>query len=78
MDLNRLLQILISIGPIAAGFAPGVGALPEIALAIAALLKYIHDQNGMTTDQILAQAGVTLDANEKMLMEDAIRLAGQP
>ncbi len=78
MDLNRLLQILSSIAPIAAGFAPGVGALPEIALAIAALLKYIHDQNGMTTDEILAQAGLTLDANEKMLMEDAIRLAGQP
>lgn len=78
MDLNRLLQILSSIAPIAAGFAPGVGALPEIALAIAALLKYIHDQNGMTTDQILAQAGVTLDQNETMLLEDAIRLAGQP
>ena len=78
MDLNRLLQILSSIAPIAAGFAPGVGALPEVALAIGALLKYIHDQNGMTTDQILTQAGVTLDQNEKMLLEDQIRLAGQP
>ena len=78
MDLNRLLQILSSIAPIAAGFAPGVGALPEVTIAIAALLKYIHDQNGMTTDQILAQAGVTLDEDEKMLLEDQIRLASQP
>lgn len=78
MDLTKLLQILSSIAPIAGGFVPGVGALPEVAIAVAALLKYIHDQNGMTTDQILAQAGVTLDDDEKMLLEDQIRLAGQP
>ena len=78
MDFNKLLQILSSIAPIAGGFNPGVGALPEVALAIAALLKYIHDQNGMTTDQILAQAGVTLDEDEKELLEDQIRLAGLP
>lgn len=76
--MDKLLQILGQLGPLAATFAPGVGALPEVAIAIAALLKYIHDQNGMTTDQILAQAGVTLDDDERMLLEDQIRLAGQP
>lgn len=76
--MDKLLQILSQIAPIAGGFAPGVGALPEVAIAIAALLKYIHDQNGMTTDQILAQAGVTLSQDEQMLLEDQLRLAGQP
>jgi len=42
--------------------------------AVAALIAYIQKQNGMTTDEILAQAGVTLDENEKMLLEDKIPL----
>ncbi|HEX9629001.1 MAG TPA: hypothetical protein VF961_03205, partial [Pyrinomonadaceae bacterium] len=68
--MDKLLQILSQLAPLAGTFAPGLGALPEVAAAIAALLKYIHDQNGMTTDQILAQAGVTLDDDERMLLED--------
>jgi len=55
---------------------PGAGAEPEIVAAVANLIKYIKDQSGMTTDQILARAGVTLDDNEKMLLEDQIRLGG--
>ena len=76
--MDKLLQILGQLAPLAGTIAPGAGALPEIAAAVAALLKHIHDQNGMTTDQILAQAGVTLDEDEKELLEDQIRLAGQP
>jgi uncharacterized membrane protein len=76
--LDKLLEILIKIAPIAGSITPGAGALPEVAIAIAALLKYIHDQNGMTTDQILAQAGVTLDQDEAELIKDQIRLAGLP
>jgi hypothetical protein len=75
--MDKLLDILSKLAPFA-GTIPGAGALPEIAAAVAALLKHIHDQNGMTTDQILAQAGVTLDEDEKELLEDQIRLAGQP
>ncbi|MBC8029220.1 MAG: hypothetical protein H7Z16_03840 [Pyrinomonadaceae bacterium] len=74
--MDKLLAILTQIAPIAATFAPGAGAIPEVAVAVAALLKYIRDQSGMTTDEILAQADVTLDEAEKMLLEDQIRLAG--
>jgi hypothetical protein len=76
--LDKLLLILSQLAPIAGGLNPAAGALPEVAIAVAALLKYIHDQNGMTTDEILTQAGVTLDEDEKMLLEDQIRLAGLP
>ena len=72
--MDKLLEILIKLGPLATTFAPGAGALPEIALAVGALLKYIHDQTGMTTDEILTKAGLTLDENEKMLLEDQAKL----
>jgi hypothetical protein len=74
--LDKLLQLLTQLAPIAATFAPGAGAAPEIVAAVANLIKYIKEQSGMTTDQILARAGVTLDDNEKMLLEDQIRLGG--
>jgi hypothetical protein len=73
--MDNLLEILGRLAPLAATFAPGEGALPEVTAAVAALLKYIHDQNGMTTDQILAMAGATLDDQERMLLEDRIRLS---
>ena len=42
--------------------------------AVAALIKHIKEQSGKTTDQILADADANLDANDKMLVEDRIRL----
>ena len=74
--MDKLLEILAQIAPVAATFAPGVGAIPEVLVAVAALMKYIQDQSGMTTDEILAKAGVTLDDNERELLEDQIRLGG--
>jgi len=58
----------------AAPLVPGAGAAPEIVVAVAALIKHIKEQSGKTTDQILAEAGVTLDDTDKMLLEDRIRL----
>lgn len=72
--MDKLLQLLTQLAPIAAKFAPGAAAVPEIVAAVANLIKYIKEQSGMTTDEILVRAGVTLDENEKMLLEDQIRL----
>lgn len=74
--MDKLLQLLTKLAPIAAKFAPGAAAVPEIVAAVANLIKYIKEQSGMSTDEILARAGVTLDENEKMLLEDQIRLGG--
>ena len=72
--MDKLLQLLTQLTPLAAKFAPGVGAAPEIVAAVAALIKHIKEQSGKTTDQILADADANLDANDKMLVEDRIRL----
>lgn len=74
--MDKLLQLLAQLAPLAATFVPAAGAAPEIIIAIANLIKYIKEQSGMTTDEILAKAGVTLDENEQMLLEDQIRLGG--
>ena len=74
--MDKLLALLTQLVPIASTFVPGAGAAPEIIAAVANLIKYIKSQSGMTTDQILARAGVTLDENEMMLLEDKIRLGG--
>lgn len=72
--MNNLLDLLIKLAPIAGTFAPGVGAIPEVAVAVAALVKYIHEQNGMTTDEILQRADDTLDETERMLLADKLAL----
>ena len=74
--MNNLLDLLTQLAPIAAGFVPAAGAAPEIIVIIAGLIAYIQKQSGMTTDEILARAGTTLDENERMLIEDQIRLGG--
>jgi len=51
--------------------------MPEIAAAVAALIKHIQAQNGKTTDQILDDAGAMLDDTDKRLLADRIRL-GMP
>jgi hypothetical protein len=74
--LDKLIQLLTQLAPIAGTIVPGAGAAPEIIAAVANLINYIKKQSGMTTDEILARAGVTLDENEQMLLEDQIRLGG--
>jgi hypothetical protein len=75
--MNNLLALLTQLAPLAATFAPGAGQISLIAVAVANLIAYIQQQSGMTTDQILERAGVTLDDNERMLLEDQIRLQDQ-
>ena len=74
--MNNLLNLLTQLAPIAAGFVPAAGAAPEIIAIIGGLIAYIQKQSGMTTDEILARAQATLDDNERMLIEDQIRLGG--
>ena len=74
--MDNLLALLAALAPLANQFAPGVGAAPEIVAAVATMIKYIREQSGMTTDEILARAGVTLDEKEQMLLADKIRLGG--
>ena len=72
--MDNLLDVLTKLIPLATPLVPGVGTAPEIIAAVAALIKHIQQQNGKTTDEILADAGATLDVNDKMLLEDRIRL----
>jgi predicted PhzF superfamily epimerase YddE/YHI9 len=74
--LNNILLLIAQLAQLAATFVPKAGIVPDLVTAAANLLKYIQEQSGMTTDEILARAGVTLDQNEKMLLEDQIRLSG--
>ena len=74
--MNNLMNLLTQLAPLAAGFVPAAGAAPEIIAIVAGLISYIQKQSGMTTDEILARAGTTLDENERMLLEDQIRLGG--
>ena len=72
--MDNLLDVLSKLIPLAAPLVPGAGAAPEVIAAVAALIKHIQQQTGKTTDQILADAEATLDENDKMLVEDRIRL----
>jgi hypothetical protein len=74
--LNNLLDLLSKLIPLVTPLAPGAGPVPEIAAAVAALIRHIQQQNGKTTDEILADADATLDDTERMLLEDKIRLGG--
>jgi hypothetical protein len=75
-NLNNLLDLLTKLIPLVSPLVPGVGPAPEIAAAVAALIRHIQQQSGKTTDQILADADATLDETERMLLEDKIRLGG--
>jgi hypothetical protein len=74
--LENLLALLTKLAPLAATFVPQAGGATDILTAIAALMKHISEQSGMTTDEILDRAGATLDDNEKKLLADQIRLQG--
>lgn len=66
MDWLSIIQALLPL-------VPGSGAAAEaeeLAIIAAKLIAYIKSQKGMTTDQILDRAGVTLDETQQMLLED--------
>lgn len=52
--------------------------ITNITPVIVAALAAIRAQSNMTTAEIFAHAGSTLDANEKKLLEDLERLNPQP
>lgn len=70
MDLDKLLTLFKALAPVAANLVPGAGQIGTLALIVAQLIEHIRAQTGKTTDQILADAGVTLDDNEKQLLAD--------
>jgi hypothetical protein len=74
--LDKLLALLTQLTPLVTSFVPKAESEADLLAIIARMTKFIHDQGGMTTDEILDQADVTLDDNEKKLMADKIRLAG--
>ena len=74
--MENLLALLTKLAPLAANFVPKAGEATDILDAVAALIRHISAQNGMTTDQIIASAADTLDKNEQKLLADQIRLHG--
>jgi hypothetical protein len=70
------LQIIQSLLPLAEQTVPGFAedaALIQIALQ---LIERIKSQSGMTTDQIIDRAGLTLAENKIKLAADTARLGG--
>jgi hypothetical protein len=67
------LQILTTLLPL----VPGGNEASVLAPVVLELIQRIKSQSNMTTEQILARAGVTLDENKRMLLEDLERLQGQ-
>ena len=76
MDTSATIQLVTQLIPIAASFVPGGGQAQIFAAMAANLLAYIQQQSGMTTEQILNRAGVTLDQNEIDLLSDLASLEG--
>jgi hypothetical protein len=73
--LDKLLGILPLLGPLL-NLIPGGTLAPEVVAAILAMIAHIKKQSGLSTDQILARAKLTLDENETELLKDKIRLGG--
>ncbi|HEX8139960.1 MAG TPA: hypothetical protein VF544_20535 [Pyrinomonadaceae bacterium] len=67
------LQILTTLLPL----VPGGNEASVLAPVVLELIQRIKSQSNMTTEQILARAGVTLDENKRMLLEDLERLQSQ-
>lgn len=54
-----------------------IGLLPlitNLTPVLVSAIQHIKSQTGKTTDEILAAAGVTLDENDRKLVEDLKRL----
>lgn len=67
------LDILTALLPLVPD--PG-GEAAVLAPIVLQLIQRIRSQSNMTTDEILQRAGVTLDENKRMLLEDLERLQG--
>ena len=74
MDWLTIITNLLPLIP-GAGGATGSQAI-ALAQIAADLIQRIKSQTGMTTEEILDRAGVTLDQNKQMLLEDLARLQG--
>ena len=59
-----MLALLVALAPM----------LPSLTAEVIAMIQKIKAQSGLTTDQILANASVTLDANDQKLIDDLKRL----
>ena len=73
MNFLDLIQNLL---PLVSQVVPGASDATLLANAAASIIKIIQSQSNMTTDEILQRAGVTLDENERMLLDDLARLQG--
>ena len=70
----NFLSLLQSLLPLVQQVAPGSSEATLLAGAAVNIIKLVQSQRGMTTDQILQQAGATLDSNEQALLADLARL----
>jgi hypothetical protein len=69
MDWMTIIVNLLPLVP-----APGVGQATVLAQIALELIQRIKSQTNMTTEQILDRAGLTLEENKLMLLEDMERL----
>ena len=69
MDWMTIIVNLLPLVP-----APGAGQATVLAQIAFELIQRIKSQSNMTTEQILERAGLTLEANKLMLLEDMERL----
>jgi hypothetical protein len=69
MEWITLITNLLQLVPV-----PGASQAAVFAPIVLDLIAQIKSQTGMTTEQILDRAQVTLDENKRMLLEDLDRL----
>lgn len=68
------LTIIESLLPLVSQNVPGAAEDVELAQIALALINRIKSQSGMTTDQILDRAGLTLAQNKVEIAEEMARL----
>ena len=73
MDWVTIIESLL---PLLSENIPNAAEDAELAKIALALIKRIKSQSGMTTDQIIDRAGLTLAENKIKLAEDTARLGG--
>ena len=74
--MDNLLTLLSQLTPLATGFVPQADEATAILKVILDMLAHIRAQSGKNTQQILDEAGSTLDKNELDLLADKLRLGG--
>ena len=71
MDWITIIEALL---PLVSENVPGAAEDIELGKTALALIKRIKSQSGMTTDEILDRAGITLAQNKVRLAEEMERL----